>query len=152
MRIGSPCIAFEEFGSIVGMSNLTRGPFRDAVDSSPQFGDRRSHQMDPSNAREALREARIDLEEGADLLMVKPALPYLDIVRRVRESFAQGIVQRAIEAMRQSNSSLTIITDVCLCEYTDHGHCGLVNAGHPLPHPNLPEGFVLNDETLEILG
>lgn len=64
----------------------------------------------------------------------------------------QGIVQQAIEAMRQSNSSLTIITDVCLCEYTDHGHCGLVNVGHPLPHPNLPEGYVLNDETLEILG
>lgn len=65
------------------------GPFRDAVDSSPQFGDRRSHQMDPANTREALREARIDLEEGADLLMVKPALPYLDVVRRVRESYPE---------------------------------------------------------------
>ncbi|MEE9217153.1 MAG: porphobilinogen synthase, partial [Anaerolineales bacterium] len=64
----------------------------------------------------------------------------------------QGIVQQAIEAIRQSNAALTIITDVCLCEYTDHGHCGLVNAGHPLPHPNLPEGYLLNDETLEILG
>ncbi|MCZ6530800.1 MAG: porphobilinogen synthase [Chloroflexi bacterium] len=64
----------------------------------------------------------------------------------------QGIVQQAIDAIRQSNSSLTIITDVCLCEYTDHGHCGLVNAGHPLPHPNLPEGYLLNDETLEILA
>ena len=64
----------------------------------------------------------------------------------------QGIVQQAIEAIRQSHSQLTIITDVCLCEYTDHGHCGLVNAGHPLPHPNLPEGYLLNDETLEILA
>ncbi len=64
----------------------------------------------------------------------------------------QGIVQKAIDSVRQSNSSLTIITDVCLCEYTDHGHCGLVNAGHPLPHPNLPEGYLLNDETLEILA
>ncbi len=64
----------------------------------------------------------------------------------------QGIVQQAIEVIRQSHSQLTIITDVCLCEYTDHGHCGLVNAGHPLPQPNLPEGYLLNDETLEILG
>jgi porphobilinogen synthase len=63
------------------------GPFREAAESPPKFGDRRSHQMDPANAREALREARIDLEEGADMLMIKPALPYLDVVRRVREGY-----------------------------------------------------------------
>lgn len=61
------------------------GPFRDAAESTPQFGDRRSYQMDPANAREALREVGLDAEEGADILMVKPALPYLDVVRRVRE-------------------------------------------------------------------
>ena len=65
------------------------GPFRDAAESPPRFGDRTSHQMDPANAREALREARLDLEEGADMLMVKPALPYLDVVRRVREAFPE---------------------------------------------------------------
>jgi porphobilinogen synthase len=63
------------------------GPFREAADSTPQFGDRRGYQMDPANAREALREARLDVEEGADMLMVKPALPYLDVIRAVRESF-----------------------------------------------------------------
>jgi porphobilinogen synthase len=63
------------------------GPFRDAAESTPQFGDRRSYQMDPPNAREALREMRLDLEEGADALMVKPALPYLDLLVRAREAF-----------------------------------------------------------------
>ena len=63
------------------------GPFREAVQSTPQFGDRRSYQMDPANAREALKEVALDLEEGADMVMVKPALPYLDIIRRVRERF-----------------------------------------------------------------
>ena len=63
------------------------GPFREAAQSSPQSGDRRSYQMDPANAREALREVALDLEEGADIIMVKPALPYLDVVRRVRERF-----------------------------------------------------------------
>jgi porphobilinogen synthase len=61
------------------------GPFRDAAESTPQFGDRRSYQMDPANAEEALREVRLDVDEGADILMVKPALPYLDILHRVRE-------------------------------------------------------------------
>jgi porphobilinogen synthase len=60
------------------------GPFRDAADSAPQFGDRRSYQMDPANAREALVETGLDVEEGADIIMVKPALPYLDVLRRVR--------------------------------------------------------------------
>ena len=62
------------------------GPFRDAADSAPQFGDRRSYQMDPANAREALVETGLDIEEGADIVMVKPALPYLDVLRRVRET------------------------------------------------------------------
>ena len=61
------------------------GPFREAADSAPQFGDRRGYQMDPANAREALRETALDIEEGADIVMVKPALPYLDVLRRVRE-------------------------------------------------------------------
>jgi len=63
------------------------GPFREAAQSAPQFGDRRSYQMDPANAREALKEVRLDVEEGADMVMVKPALPYLDVIWRVREAF-----------------------------------------------------------------
>ena len=63
------------------------GPFREAAESTPAFGDRRSHQMDPASAREALREVELDVEEGADILMVKPAGPYLDIIRMVRERF-----------------------------------------------------------------
>jgi porphobilinogen synthase len=62
------------------------GPFREAANSGPKFGDRRSYQMDPANAREALLEVELDVEEGADIVMVKPALPYLDVVRRVRET------------------------------------------------------------------
>ena len=62
------------------------GPFREAADSAPQVGDRRGYQMDPPNVREALREVRLDVEEGADMVMVKPALPYLDVIRAVRES------------------------------------------------------------------
>ncbi|HEX22248.1 MAG TPA: porphobilinogen synthase, partial [Chromatiales bacterium] len=63
------------------------GPFRDAALSPPKFGDRRSHQMDPPNAREALREVALDIEEGADIVMIKPALAYLDIIRQVRDHF-----------------------------------------------------------------
>lgn len=63
------------------------GPFREAAQSAPQFGDRRSYQMDPANAREALKEVALDLQEGADMVMVKPALSYLDIIRRVRDTF-----------------------------------------------------------------
>jgi len=63
------------------------GPFREAAESAPQFGDRRSYQMDPANRLEAIREAAMDVEEGADILMVKPGLPYLDIVREVRNEF-----------------------------------------------------------------
>ncbi len=63
------------------------GPFREAADSAPQFGDRRSYQMDPANQREALREVALDIEEGADIVMVKPAMPYLDVIYRVRQQF-----------------------------------------------------------------
>jgi porphobilinogen synthase len=63
------------------------GPFREAAQSTPQFGDRRSYQMDPANAREALKEVALDLDEGADMVMVKPALPYLDVIRQVRDRF-----------------------------------------------------------------
>ena len=63
------------------------GPFREAAQSAPQFGDRRGYQMDPANSREAMREAELDYQQGADMLMVKPALPYLDIIRAVRERF-----------------------------------------------------------------
>jgi porphobilinogen synthase len=67
------------------------GPFREAADSAPQFGDRRGYQMDPANVREALREVRLDVEEGADIVMVKPALPYLDVIRAVAESFDRPV-------------------------------------------------------------
>ena len=67
------------------------GPFREAAESTPAFGDRRSHQMDPANAREALREAALDIEEGADILMVKPAGPYLDIIRMIRDRFSAPV-------------------------------------------------------------
>lgn len=63
------------------------GPFRDAAGSAPRFGDRRTYQMDPGNAREALREIELDIQEGADVVMVKPALAYLDVIRRVRDTF-----------------------------------------------------------------
>jgi porphobilinogen synthase len=61
------------------------GPFREAAQSAPKFGDRRTYQMDPANAREAIREATMDVEEGADIIMVKPAMPYLDIICRIRD-------------------------------------------------------------------
>jgi porphobilinogen synthase len=63
-------------------------PFREAADSAPQFGDRRSYQMDPANGREAMKEIELDLEEGADMIMVKPALPYLDLIRQARDRYA----------------------------------------------------------------
>ena len=67
------------------------GPFREAAESTPQFGDRRSYQMDPANADEALREVALDIDEGADIVMVKPALPYLDVIRRVKERFGYPV-------------------------------------------------------------
>jgi porphobilinogen synthase len=67
------------------------GPFRDAAESTPQFGDRRGYQMDPANGDEALREVALDLEEGADIVMVKPALPYLDVIRRVKDAYHRPV-------------------------------------------------------------
>jgi porphobilinogen synthase len=67
------------------------GPFRDAAQSTPQFGDRLGYQMDPANAEEAIREVALDLEEGADIVMVKPAMPYLDIIRRVKDRFSRPL-------------------------------------------------------------
>lgn len=85
------------FSSIAIMSYAAKyasafyGPFREAAESSPQFGDRRSYQMDPPNVREALREIELDIEEGADIVMVKPALAYLDVIRAAREEFDHPI-------------------------------------------------------------
>ena len=83
---------FQETGIMsyaVKFASVFYGPFREAAESPPLFGDRRTYQMDPANAAEALREAALDVEEGADILMVKPALPYLDILWRIRERFGK---------------------------------------------------------------
>jgi porphobilinogen synthase len=72
------------------------GPFREAAESTPQFGDRRGYQMDPANADEAMREVALDLEEGADMVMVKPALPYLDVIRRVKERFGVPVAAYSV--------------------------------------------------------
>jgi porphobilinogen synthase len=77
---GTPIVAYS-----AKYASAFYGPFRDAAESAPEFGDRRGYQLDPANAAEAVREAKLDLDEGADMLMVKPAVPYLDVVRRVRE-------------------------------------------------------------------
>jgi porphobilinogen synthase len=95
-RVGAIRQAFDErgFDRVAIMAYAAKycsafyGPFRDAAASAPQFGDRRSHQMDPANALEALREVEQDIEEGADIVMVKPALPYLDVIARVKDTFA----------------------------------------------------------------
>ena len=94
-RVGAIRAALDEAGlpevPIVAYSakyaSAFYGPFREAADSAPAFGDRRGYQMDPPNVREALRECELDLAEGADVIMVKPALPYLDVIRAVRERF-----------------------------------------------------------------
>ena len=94
-RIGRIRMALDEAGytGVAIMSYAAKycsafyGPFREAADSAPAFGDRRSHQMDPANAAEALREVELDLEEGADIVMVKPALTYLDVIARVKAEF-----------------------------------------------------------------
>ena len=94
-RVGAIRQALDErsFENVALMSYAAKycsafyGPFREAADSAPKFGDRRSHQMDPANALEALREVEQDIEEGADIVMVKPALPYLDVITRVKERF-----------------------------------------------------------------
>src|SRR5215468_10197789 len=72
------------------------GPFREAADSTPQFGDRRSYQMDPANGAEALREVALDLDEGADIVMVKPALPYLDVIARVKADFGMPVAAYSV--------------------------------------------------------
>jgi porphobilinogen synthase len=94
-RVGAIRRALDErgFGDVAIMSYAVKycsafyGPFRDAADSAPKFGDRRTHQMDPANAEEALREVEEDIDEGADIVMVKPAMPYLDVITRVKERF-----------------------------------------------------------------
>jgi porphobilinogen synthase len=83
---GTPILSYA-----VKYASAFYGPFREAVDSAPQFGDRKTYQMDPANLREALREAALDVEQGADILMVKPALAYLDVVRALRERFPHPI-------------------------------------------------------------
>ncbi len=90
IRTGLDAAGFEQtpiMSYAVKYASAFYGPFREAAQSAPQFGDRRAYQMDAANAREALREAALDVEQGADILMVKPALPYLDIIRAVRERF-----------------------------------------------------------------
>ena len=92
-RVGAIRIALDAEGFVqtgilsyaVKYASAFYGPFRDAADSAPQFGDRTGYQMDPANALEALKEAQLDMDEGADMIMVKPAIPYLDILSRVRE-------------------------------------------------------------------
>jgi porphobilinogen synthase len=94
-RVGAIRSALDErgFEKVAIMSYAAKycsafyGPFRDAAGSAPKFGDRRSHQMDPANALEALREVEQDIEEGADIIMVKPAVPYLDVITRVKDAF-----------------------------------------------------------------
>ncbi|PYI75272.1 MAG: porphobilinogen synthase [Verrucomicrobia bacterium] len=96
-RIGAVRTALDEAGFdqtgimsyAAKFASIFYGPFRDAAESPPQFGDRRSYQMDPANADEAMREVELDLAEGADIVLVKPALPYLDILWRVRERFGR---------------------------------------------------------------
>ena len=84
---GTPIVSYA-----VKYASAFYGPFREAAESAPSFGDRRSHQMDPANSREALREALLDVEEGADMVMVKPAGPYLDIIRQVRDAVQVPVV------------------------------------------------------------
>ena len=94
-RVGAIRAALDEAGFThipimayaVKYASAFYGPFREAAGSTPAFGDRRGYQMDPANSREALREAAADLSEGADILMVKPAMPYLDVLRLVRDNF-----------------------------------------------------------------
>ena len=88
IRTGLDNEGYEQTGILsyaVKYASAFYGPFRDAADSAPQFGDRTGYQMDPANALEALKEAQLDMDEGADMIMVKPAMPYLDIISRVRE-------------------------------------------------------------------
>lgn len=96
------------------------GPFREAAESTPSFGDRRGYQMDPSNPREALREVALDVDEGADMVMVKPALPYLDIVRQVRDRFAVPVAAYQVSGeyamMHAAAANGWVDYDRCLME------------------------------------
>ena len=91
---GTPIVAYS-----AKYASAFYGPFRDAAESTPEFGDRRGYQLDPANAAEAVREAKLDLDEGADMLMVKPATPYLDVVRRVKEE--TGAPRRRLPRLRR---------------------------------------------------
>lgn len=90
------------------------GPFRDAAESAPKFGDRRSHQMDPANGNEAVREVAIDIDEGADIVMVKPAGPYLDIIRRVKDQFGMSV------AAYQVSGEYSMIKAAAQNDWIDH--------------------------------
>lgn len=90
------------------------GPFRDAAESAPKFGDRRSHQMDPANSDEAVREVAIDIEEGSDIVMVKPAGPYLDIIHRVKHEFGMPT------AAYQVSGEYSMIKAAAINDWIDH--------------------------------
>src|SRR5205823_4197180 len=112
IRRGLDAAGFLDVGILsysVKYASAFYGPFRDAADSAPAFGDRRQYQMDYHNVREGLREAKLDIDEGADILMVKPALAYLDVLRRVRES-----------------------TDLPLCAYNVSGEYSMIKAAAKL--------------------
>ena len=103
------------------------GPFREAAGSTPQFGDRRSYQMDPPNAREALREIELDIDEGADIVMVKPALPYLDIIARARERF-----------------------DVPLAAYQVSGEYAMIERDRSTPDSNIGSDIAARESDLQV--
>jgi len=105
------------------------GPFREAAGSTPQFGDRRGYQMDPANGTEALREIALDVEEGADIVMVKPALAYLDVIRRVRERFDVPLAAYAVSgeyAMIKAAAAAGMIDEARAILET---HTAIVRAG-----------------------
>ena len=86
------------------------GPFREAADSAPQFGDRRSYQMDPANIREAMREIELDIEEGADMIMVKPAMPYLDVIAAARNGWIERdrVMMESLLSIRRAGASIIL--------------------------------------------
>src|SRR5206468_2946342 len=110
------------------------GPFRDAADSAPQFGDRRSYQMDPANSAEAMREIALDLDEGADIVMVKPALPYLDIISRAKAEFGVPLAAYSVSgeyAMIRAAGRLGWLGEGRVC---DPGGTGPVAPPGARPH------------------